>query len=291
MTVDFPAGHGPVPTLAGMPDLDEKTITEAVLRAGSHGSDERLGTVLGALVRHLHDFVREVSLTEAEWAAAIGFLTRTGQLCTPDRQEFILLSDVLGVTMLVDAVAHRRSPTATENSVLGPFFREHRPSFEAGADISGGLPGTPLSVQLTVVDTDGAPVPGAAVDVWHADSAGHYDSDVVGLEGAAMRGLFHTSADGRTSFTTISPAPYPIPDDGPVGSLMRASGRSVMRPGHLHVRIEAPGFSTLTTMLFREDDPYLENDPVFGVKGSLVARYETHEQGEALRHSFVLDRA
>lgn len=273
-----------------MLDTDEKTITEAVLRAGTHRSDQRFRTVLDAVVRHLHELVREVSLTESEWAAAIGFLTRTGQLCTPERQEFILLSDVLGVTMLVDAVAHRRSRTATENSVLGPFYRSNRPSFDDGADISAGLPGTPLSVHLTVVDTDGVPVPGAAVDVWHADGDGHYDSDIPGIEGAAMRGLFHTSAEGRASFSTISPAPYPIPDDGPVGTLMRASGRSVMRPGHLHVRIGAPGFAPLTTMLFREDDPYLDSDPVFGVKASLLTRYESHGDGETLRHTFVLDR-
>lgn len=278
-----------------MLDLDEKTITQAVLGTMTDTSDERIRKVLSSLVRHLHDFVRDVGLTEAEWAYAIDFLTRTGQKCDAERQEFILLSDVLGVTMLVDAVNHRRSSAATENSVQGPFYRVGRPEFADGADISNGLPGTPLLFRATVLDTTGAPVPGAAFDVWHTDGEGHYDSDVPGLDTTAMRGLFRTNRDGTVTVRSIAPAPYPIPDDGPVGEVMRATRRSVMRPGHIHVRIEAPGFSTVTTMLFRDDDPYLDNDPVFGAKHSLLYQRDVRdsEEGpfELVERTFVLDHA
>jgi hydroxyquinol 1,2-dioxygenase len=277
-----------------MLDLDEKTITEAVLATMTGTPDERIRKVLGSLVRHLHDFVRDVDLTEAEWAHAIDFLTRTGQKCDAERQEFMLLSDVLGVTMLVDAVNHRRSSGATENSVQGPFYRVGRPEFADGADISNGLPGMPLLFRATVVDATGAPVPGAAFDVWHTDGDGRYDSDLPGLGTAAMRGLFRTSRDGTVTVRSIAFAPYPIPDDGPVGDLMRVTRRSVMRPGHLHVRIAAPGFSTVTTMLFRDDDPYLDNDPVFGARQSLLYQRDVRdsEEGpfELVEHTFVLDR-
>ena len=184
---------------------------------------------------------------------------------------------------------------ATENSVLGPWFRVQRPALPDGADISGGLPGTPLLLHATVVDSAGAPVAGAAFDVWHADADGHYDSDVPGLVGTAMRGLFRTSRDGTVTLRTIAPAPYPIPDDGPVGDLMSATRRSIMRPGHIHIRIEAPGFSAVTTMLFRDDDPYLADDPVFGTKRSLlyhrVERTGPDGPYEAINRTFVLDRS
>lgn len=276
-----------------MLDLDEKTITEAVLRTLADTPDERSKAVLCSLVRHLHDFIRDVRPTEAEWARAIDFLTRTGHKCDDERQEFILLSDVLGVTMLVDAVNHRRSPGVTENSVQGPFYREERPEFADGADISNGLPGTPLLFRATVLDTAGAPVSGAAFDVWHADGEGHYDSEVSGLGTAAMRGLFRTGPDGSVTVRSIAPAPYPIPDDGPVGELMRVTRRPVMRPGHIHVRIAAPGFSTVTTMLFRDDDPHLADDPVFGARQSLLYRREVAdgEDGpfDLVERTFVLD--
>jgi hydroxyquinol 1,2-dioxygenase len=275
-----------------MLDLDVNTITPAVLDALTGTEDPRTREVLDSLVRHIHDFVREVGLTEAEWARGVDFLTRTGQLCSPTRQEVILLSDVLGVTMLVDAVNHRRSDGATENSVLGPFFREDRPTLEQGADISGGVPGTPLLVRATVVDHAGKAVPGAAFDVWHSDADGHYDSDVPGLDGPAMRGTFHTDDSGQVTFRTVAPASYPIPADGPVGELMRTTHRSVMRPAHVHVRIEAPGFQQVTTMLFRHDDPHVAADPVFGVKRSLLAVFEPvdgESPAEILEHTFVLD--
>ncbi|MFG3206489.1 dioxygenase [Streptomyces sp. NPDC048192] len=259
-----------------MRDLTSDTITEAVISTMRGTKDSRLAEVLESLVRHLHAFVRDVELTEDEWARGVDFLTRTGHMCTPARQEFILLSDVLGITMLVDALSNRRPAKATQNSVLGPFFREDRPQHADAADISGGLPGTPLFFEGRVVDRDGAPVTGAAVDVWHSDAEGHYDVDVPGRVDPAMRALFRTDDTGHFRFRSIRPSSYPIPGDGPVGELMRATGRSLMRPAHVHLLIEAPGFQRVTTMLFPSDDPYLDADPVFGVKESLIESYTAY---------------
>ncbi|MDT0464953.1 dioxygenase family protein [Streptomyces gibsoniae] len=284
-----------------MRDLTDDTITEAVISTMGDTKDARLAEILESLVRHVHAFVREVGLTEEEWARGVDFLTRTGQLCTPTRQEFILLSDVLGVTMLVDALGHRRPAEATQNSVLGPFFRDDRPERPDGADISEGLPGTPLFFEGQVVDREGAPVAGAAVDVWHSDAEGHYDVDVPGRVDPAMRGLIRTDGAGHFGFRSIRPASYPIPGDGTVGELMSATGRSLMRPAHVHLLIEAPGFQRVTTMLFPSDDLYLDADPVFGVKQSLVTSYDTYaadtgpRRGQSdgpytlLRHTFVLE--
>ncbi|MGI5134010.1 MULTISPECIES: dioxygenase [unclassified Streptomyces] len=284
-----------------MRDLTSDTITEAVIATMRDTKDSRVAEILESLVRHLHSFVREVGLTEEEWAQGVDFLTRTGQKCTPTRQEFILLSDVLGVTMLVDALSNRRPAEATQNSVLGPFFREDRPRSADAADISGGLPGTPLFFEGRVVDREGAPVAGAAVDVWHSDAEGHYDVDVPGQVDPAMRALFRTDETGHFSFRSIRPSSYPIPGDGPVGELMSATSRSLMRPAHVHLLMEAAGFQRLTTMLFPSDDPYLDMDPVFGVKESLVESFDTYGAGAGpygeqtdvpytlLRHTFVLE--
>ncbi|MFS4097065.1 dioxygenase [Streptomyces sp. AF1A] len=284
-----------------MRDLTGDTITEAVISTMRDTKDPRLATIMESLVRHLHSFVREVGLTEEEWARGVDYLTRTGQTCTPTRQEFILLSDVLGVTMLVDALSNRRPAGATENSVLGPFFREDRPQQADASDISGGLPGTPLFFEGRVVDRGGAPVAGAAVDVWHSDGEGHYDVDVPGRVDPAMRALLRTDETGHFAFRSIRPASYPIPGDGPVGEYMAATGRSLMRPAHVHLLIEAPGHQRVTTMLFPSDDPHLDTDPVFGVKESLVASYDsyaadagpcrglTDEPYTLLRHTFVLE--
>lgn len=284
-----------------MRDLTSETITPAVISTMRDTKDARLAEILESLVRHLHDFVRDVELTEDEWAAGVDYLTRTGHTCTPTRQEFILLSDVLGVTMLVDALSNRRSAEATQNSVLGPYFREDRPQSVDGADISGGLPGTPLFFEGRVVDRDGAPVPGAAVDVWHSDADGHYDMEVPGREDPAMRALLRTDESGHFAFRSIRPSSYPIPGDGPVGELMSATSRSLMRPAHVHLLVEAAGFQRVTTMLFPADDLYLDTDPVFGVKQSLVETYETHaadagpcggltdEPYTLLRRTFVLE--
>ncbi|QFZ72289.1 hydroxyquinol 1,2-dioxygenase [Streptomyces fagopyri] len=284
-----------------MRDLTSDTITGAVISTMRDTKDPRLAEILHSLVHHLHAFVRDVELTEEEWAAGVDFLTRTGHTCTPTRQEFILLSDVLGVTMLVDALSNRRSVKSTQNSVLGPYFREDRPEHSDAADISGGLTGTPLFFEGRVVDREGAPVPGAGVDVWHSDADGHYDMEVPGRTDPAMRALFRTDGTGHFGFRSIRPASYPIPGDGPVGELMSATSRSLMRPAHVHVLITAPGFQRVTTMLFPSDDPYLDTDPVFGVKQSLLDSYDTYEADAGprrgltdepytlLRRTFVLE--
>jgi hydroxyquinol 1,2-dioxygenase len=282
-----------------MRDLNAETITPAVISTIGDSVDPRLARVIEALVRHAHAFVREVGLTEREWAQAIDFLTRTGKLCTDTRQEFILLSDVLGITMLVDAVNNRRAASATGNSVLGPFFREDRPQYPDGADVSGGLHGTPLLFEGQVLDDKGEPVAGALVDVWHSDTEGHYDVDVPGQVDPAMRGSFRTDDQGCFTFRSIRPSSYPIPGDGTVGELMRTTARSLMRPAHVHFLIDAPGFQRVTTMLFPSDDAHLDTDPVFGVKQSLVTVYEEYPGGGGpspdqsgpytlLRHTFVL---
>lgn len=254
-------------------DIREDSLTGAVLATMAGTRNPRARAVLNAFTRHLHAFLEEVQPTEAEWEWGIDFLTRTGHLCKDGRQEFILLSDVMGATARVDLINNRFPSGATENSVLGPFYVDPRPSFENGADISAGIRGEPMFFNARVLDTAGRPIAGAKVDIWHADGEGGYDILMPGVE-AAMRGLFRSDAQGRVWFTSILPEAYPIPDDGTVGTLLHAAGRNVMRPAHVHVRIEAPGYRRLTTMLFVDGDPYLDADPVFGVKQSLVMGFE-----------------
>ena len=251
-------------------DIREESLTGAVLATMKGTSNPRARQVLSALTRHLHAFLEEVQPTEGEWEYGIEFLTRTGHLSTGGRQEFVLLSDVTGATARVDLINNRFPSGATENSVLGPFFVEDRPTFENGEDISGGIKGKPMFFNARVIDTDGQPVAGARVDIWHSDDDGHYDIMLPEQKDPAMRGLFRTDAHGRVWFTSILPKSYPIPDDGTVGDLLRVSNRSIMRPAHVHVRVEAPGFRRLTTMLFLDGDRHLDSDPVFGVKQSLI---------------------
>lgn len=236
--------------------------------------------MLNAFTKHLHAFLEEVQPSEAEWEWGIEFLTKTGHLSKGGRQEFILLSDVMGATARVDLMNNRRPTGATENSVLGPFYVEDRPAFENGADISGGIKGKPMFFNGRVLDTEGKPIPGARVDVWHADEDGGYDIINPDVE-VAMRGLFRADAQGRFWFTSILPESYPIPDDGTVGQLLHTARRNIMRPAHVHVRVEAPGYGRLTTMLFLEGDPYLDADPVFGVKQSLVMPFEEKTDARA----------
>lgn len=265
-----------------MRDFTADTITQAVLDSVADTPDPRLRETMGALVRHLHAFVREVEPSFAEWEAAIAFLTRTGQMCDAHRQEFILLSDTLGVSMLVDAINHRMPPGATETTVLGPFYVQSAPEMPDGADISGGLPGEPLVVTGRVSSADGTPLPGATVDVWHADDDGFYDvQHLAETGGLAGRARFRTDAEGRFSFRTIMPNWYPIPADGPVGDMLAATGRHPNRPAHVHFMIAAPGHETLITHIFAADSPWLESDAVFGVKTSLVADFPHHAPREA----------
>jgi hydroxyquinol 1,2-dioxygenase len=237
--------------------------------------------VLESLTRHLHAFAADVDLQEGELATAIDFLTRTGQTCTPTRQEFILLSDVLGLSMRTVGQSHPAGGDVTESTVLGPFFVEGSPAFAIGDDLSGGAPGAPCLVRGTVRGEDGAPVAGARMEVWQADDEGHYDVQLDGLDGPRNRGHLHTGADGGYAFWASRPVAYPIPDDGPVGELLAAAGRGPWRPAHVHFLVTAPGYAPITTHVFDADDRYLGNDAVFGVKTSLVAEFAEHAPGEA----------
>jgi protocatechuate 3,4-dioxygenase beta subunit len=259
-----------------MPQFSDTELTAAVVRSFEEAPDPRVKFLMEELVKSLHDFVRKTDLTFDEWSYAIEFLTRTGQKCSASRQEFILLSDVLGVSMLVDAVNHREREGATETTVLGPFYvGEHRP-MPHGTDISVGVPGERMFVQSRVTDIDGKPLAGAKVDVWHADAEGHYDSQRPSYEteGPSSRARFITDADGRFLFRTILPCSYPIPTDGPVGEMILQVHRPAMRPAHVHFLVDAPGFEPLVTHVFVEGDKYLDSDVVFGVKSDLISRVE-----------------
>lgn len=264
-----------------MRDADEHSITEAVLDRFAGTPDPRLQRLVQALVRHLHAYVREVEPSFAEWQAAIDFLTRTGRMCSEVRQEFILLSDVLGVSMLLDAINHRQPDGATETTVLGPFHVQDAPQPAQGADISGGLPGERLLVEGSVTAADGRVIPGATVDVWSADRDGFYDVQRDDLDGHALRATFHADGEGRFHFWTIMPAPYPIPSDGPVGELLDATARHPNRPAHVHFMISAPGYETLVTHIFDAESPWLDGDAVFGVKNSLIETFGRRAPGTA----------
>jgi hydroxyquinol 1,2-dioxygenase len=251
----------------------EQQLVERVAASFDGTPDPRLKELTQALTRHLHAFVREVRLTEAEWQAAIGFLTAVGHTTDDRRQEFILLSDVLGVSMQTVTVNNQAYRDATEATVFGPFFVEDAPQIPLGGDISGGAPGEPCWVEGTVTDTDGRPVPNARVDVWEADDDGFYDVQY-GDDRTAARGRLHTGEDGAFRFWAITPTPYPIPHDGPVGQLLEATGRSPMRASHLHFMVEAPGLRTLVTHIFVRGDELLSRDSVFGVRDSLIRDFE-----------------
>lgn len=264
-----------------MRNIDEHTITPAVLARLAGCEDARLKELLGALVRHLHDFMRETRLTEAELMEGLRFLTATGLQCDDRRQEFILLSDVLGLSMLAVAQNHRSAPGATEATVFGPFHVPDAPRFNNGDDIAAGAPGEPLFIACQVLSLDGRPVADAKVDVWQADDDGFYDVQYQGLDHARARGVFRTDAQGRFWLRSVLPVAYPIPTDGPVGRMLVATGRHPWRPAHVHFMIEAPGHETLITHVFREGDPYLDSDVVFGVRSSLIGRFEAQEGGVA----------
>jgi len=277
-----------------MRNIDEHTITRAFTQRLDRCDNPRLKEVLIALVTHLHDFAREVKLTEAEWMAGIQFLTRTGQMCTGARQEFILLSDTLGLSMLTIALNHAKPPGCTEATVIGPFHTEDAPPAAQGSDIARGAPGQPLDVDVTLRSTDGTPVAGADVDVWQADDDGKYDVQYAGLKERRARALLRSDAQGRVRFSTIVPTAYPVPTDGPVGQMLVATGRHPWRPAHLHFWIKAPGFEPLVTHLFRDGDPYLDSDVVFGVRNSLIVQMPENPAKPGrhlLQHDFVLNPA
>lgn len=270
-----------------MRDLTEQNTTEAVLAAWSDNPDPRFKQIMDAMIRHLHGFVREVQLTEEEWAAAIEYLHKCADISTPERSEFILTSDVLGVSSLVDTINNRRTEGATENSVLGPFFVAEAgglgpvPELGVGGDLIGerNRDGDPTYVHGVVKRRDGSPIRGAELNFWQNGPDGLYDMQEPD-KGYNLRCRMLTGADGRFAFTTTRPLPYTIPLDGPAAAMMQYARRSVWRPAHLHLRIEAPGYQRLTTEVFNEGDEYLDNDAVFGVKDSLVLDWRVNESRE-----------
>ncbi|MGY2085725.1 dioxygenase family protein [Blastococcus sp. SYSU DS0539] len=282
--------------------VTEDNITDLAVERWATARDPRLAEVMTALVRHLHDFAREVRLTEAEWMAAVQWLTATGKISSEKREEFILASDVLGLSMLVVQMNHRLDPRATPATVLGPFHIEGSPELGFAEDMSDGVPGTPLFLHGRVTDLDGAPVAGAVLDVWQADTEGAYESQIPDIDEARLRAKYTTGPDGEYCVRTIAPLGYSIPMDGPVGDLVARTGISHFRPAHIHFLINVPGFEPLITHLFQEGTQYLDSDVVFGTKQELVTSFDAREPGPTpdggslevpwleSRYDFVLQR-
>jgi hydroxyquinol 1,2-dioxygenase len=273
-----------------MRNVNQDTITQAVLARLAETPDPRLKEVMTSLVQHLHAFAREVKLTEAEWFQGIEFLTATGHACNAKRQEFILLSDTLGLSMLTVAMNNHKPAGCTESTVFGPFHVEGAPRYGHGDDVANGAHGEPCLVRGRVLGIDGEAVPGAEVEVWQADADGRYDVQYDNLDHAQARGILTAGPDGRFHFRSIVGEAYPIPADGPVGTMLRATKRHPWRPAHLHFMIKAEGYETLITHVFRDGDPYLDSDAVFGVRQSLVADWVKQSDGTyLLEFEFVLN--
>jgi hydroxyquinol 1,2-dioxygenase len=286
-----------------MPYVTEQNLTDVVLDRWSDIPDPRLRQVMQAAIKHLHAFVREVEPNGAEWFAAIDWLTRTGQMCYEKRQEFILASDVLGVSMLVDAINHRRPGGATPSTVEGPFHVPDAPEIDDGGDMAKGAPGIPCYVTGRVRGLSGEPVAGAELDLWQTDGEGLYE-DQRGTDGPWMRGLYRTRPDGSYLIRTVAPISYTIPMDGTIGELMNRTNISHMRPAHIHFAITAPGYHGLVTHLFQSGDEYIETDVVYGVKEPLIVDFKKMPAGSkapsgevinepfyVVNYDFVLERA
>lgn len=272
-----------------MQNLNQDTITQAVIARFADTPDARLKEIMTSLVQHLHAFAREVKLTESEWLAGIEFLTATGQKCDDKRQEFILLSDTLGLSMLTVAMNNDKPAGCTEATVFGPFFLEDAPRFDLGDDLAGGARGEPCLVRGTIKALDGTPVPNALINVWQADAEGNYDVQYAHLAKPQARGILNADENGNFHFKTILAEAYPIPTDGPVGAMLKATSNHPWRPAHLHFMIDAPGYEKLITHVFRDEDPYLDSDVVFGVRQSLIADWVRQPDGSYLvEYDFVL---
>ncbi|MBZ9653455.1 intradiol ring-cleavage dioxygenase [Phyllobacterium lublinensis] len=258
--------------------FEENTSAEIVnARMGSEASP-RLREVMSSLVIHLHQAIKEVEPTHEEWKQAIQFLTDVGHICTDWRQEFILLSDILGVSTLVDSINNRRPTGATENTILGPFYVPNAPRYANGANICLDGKGEPLVVSGRVLNTAGEPIPGATIDVWQTNDDGFYDVQQKGVQPDwNLRGVFTADADGKYWYRSAKPHFYPIPDDGPVGKLLGVLGRHPNRAAHIHYIVTAPGYAPIVTHVFTPDCPYLDEDAVFGVKHSLIADFQKME--------------
>jgi hydroxyquinol 1,2-dioxygenase len=268
-----------------MRNINEDTITQAVLASMEKCQNPRLRTIMTSLVQHLHSFARDIKLTEDEWFTAIRFLTDVGNITDEARQEFILLSDVLGLSTLVTAQNNVKPLGCTEATVFGPFFIEGAPAFPLGADISNGARGEPCFVSGRVTSSDGTPLVGVCMDVWQSDEDGFYDVQrpptVPGESVHRARARLTTDSEGRYHFRSILAQPYPIPHDGPVGAMLGALGRHPWRPAHLHYLIDAPQHERLITHVFRDNDRYLDSDAVFGVRSTLISDWVRHDIGIA----------
>jgi hydroxyquinol 1,2-dioxygenase len=266
----------------GRRNKTEDDITAEVLARFAQTEDPRLRKIMLSLIGHLHAFVKEVKLTEAEWFQAIEILTAAGKMCSDKRQEFILFSDTLGVSMVVNLIDHRKPYGATESTVFGPFHRLGAPELPPGGNIAHrDTTGMPTLVRGRVLDLDGRPIAGAVLDVWQTQTSGLYDSQDQGLDGLHMRGKFTTDAEGRYLIRTVRPVNYPIPSDGPVGAMLKAAGRHPWRPAHIHFVVSAEGYEPVTTHIFDRVDPYLPSDAVFAVKDSLICDFVRHETPDA----------
>lgn len=262
-----------------MRDFNETNATEAVLARMENCDNPRLHEIMSCVIKHLHAVVREVEPTQEEWMTAIEFLTDTGHWCKDGRQEFILMSDTLGVSMLVDAINNRKPSGATESTVLGPFHVSEAPVMENGSNICREERGNSCFVSCRVLDLNDQPIKGAKIDLWHARDDGFYDVQLPD-HGMDMRGVFASDDAGRFYFQSIFPLYYPVPTDGPVGKMLTNLGRHPYRPAHIHFIISAAGYESVTTHLFTECDPYLETDAVFGVKDSLIKQFQEHTDPE-----------
>jgi hydroxyquinol 1,2-dioxygenase len=272
-----------------MSSYNQDKLTQDVVDAFARTPDARLRVLMTSLVKHVHAFAREVDLTPEEWLAGLKFLTATGHISTERRPEFILLSDTLGLSMMVVALAQARASgtvqgamAATEATVEGPFFWPGAPEMPLGADIAEGVPGEPTLYMGRVTDVDGKPLAGALLDVWSGDGDGKYDVQLSSEPTMKARGRLRTDAEGRYWFWSIRPNYYPVPDDGPVGDMLRATGRNINRPGHIHMMVSAEGHVPLTTHIFVAGSPFIDEDVVFGKRDSLVVEFDKHPPGKAV---------
>ncbi|MFD3501899.1 dioxygenase [Streptomyces sp. NPDC058678] len=261
--------------------VTEDNLSDLVVKRWATAHSPRLAELMTALVRHLHAYAREVGLTEEEWAAAVEWLTATGRISDDKRQEFILASDVLGLSTLVVQLNHHFSADATPATVLGPFHIDGSPTAGFGADMSDGIPGTPLFITGRVLDLDGTPLPDIVLDVWQADADGAYEAQLPEIDEARLRALYRTRADGTYCVRTIAPRGYAIPMDGPVGDLIGRTDISHFRPAHVHFLIDHPGHEKLITHLFREGSEFLDTDVVFGTKDELIVRFTEEPAGSS----------
>lgn len=283
-----------------MTNITKDTLTKAVLATIADDADPRFREIMTSLIKHMHGFVKEVDLSQDEWRAAIEFLYQTGEKTTRKRNEFILLSDTLGVTSLIDLLSGQATEGATESSVLGPFYVEGAPMIENGGDLISGNPGDPGVVHGRVLTAEGTAIPGALLDIWQNASNGLYSVEDPDQDDNNLRCRLHADADGAYSLTTIRPMPYTVPDDGPAGVMLHALGRHPWRPAHVHFKVSANGYQDLVTELYPDDDRYIDEDAVFGVRDSLsvtFARNESEDDAKAhglnapffdLKYDFIL---